>query len=268
MVLILSWVFSPEKKATSYCVCCCFTQQKSSTLPWCTLKYSMPLPLERKKEKVQNPWSLKVNDKTTLLLNKSVVFKIFLALSYLRRLKGFYLVESLQKLLMLDPLLIGWRLMCGKRYASFVLFSHNFLIFCNVQLFCVNISEYAAFDTQKDCYEVYALVPGLLREEVSTYLWSWNPLLILGFQFSSLLHRLSAGSKINSPFLLTFSNKITVDSLTLTGAWSALVNLNNCRWMLWSSDHIGLKLGNLLKHSVTKWCYLICMCIICFHRLP
>lgn len=31
--------------------------------------------------------------------------------------------------------------------------------------------------------------------------------------------------------------------------------------MLWSSDHIGFKLGNLLKHSATKWCYLICIAL-------
>ncbi|KAH9759775.1 at-rich interactive domain-containing protein 5 [Citrus sinensis] len=30
----------------------------------------------------------------------------------------------------------------------------------------INVREAAAFDAQKDCYEVYALVPGLLREEV------------------------------------------------------------------------------------------------------
>lgn len=76
--------------------------------------------------------------------------------------------------------------MCGKRWASFILFSHHFPTFkelvdimqCLVVLWC--IPEYVVFDTQKDCYEVYALVPGLLREEVSISPGS------LGFQLSSL----------------------------------------------------------------------------------
>lgn len=79
---------------------------------------------------------------------------------------SFWFVDWSHLLLMLAPQLTGWKLAFAKLYVCLNLTYISSICWSYTNRQKIFLYIYLFLHMQKDCFEVYALVPGLLREEV------------------------------------------------------------------------------------------------------